>query len=101
MEKKKYVMIETISMFKIKYCVELPDEMPEGCTPYTWGADTVVANEAKEFSQRYLDEVISDYTVLTEEEALAQFREEEPNFAIWGDELIKTNHFTKVDTDDS
>ena len=93
-------MVETISMFKIKYCVEVPDDVEEGAyptSPINYAMDTVVCNEAKEFTQKYLEEVISDANEVTLEEAIAQYRKDEPTLGeAWDDETIIKNHITPV-----
>jgi hypothetical protein len=58
------VMVETISMFRMRYIVEVPVGKTE------WAGDTVVCNDAKEFSQKHLDEVIVSMRTVTEDEAI-------------------------------
>lgn len=61
----KWVLVETVSQFRMRYMVEVPEEHPE------WALDTVTMEEAKEFSQEHLGEVIISHRVVTEEEAIA------------------------------
>lgn len=68
MSKKLYV-VETISMFRMRYIVE--DEKAE------WADDTVVmglgTEDFKEFSQHHVDESITSTREITEAEMLAMF----------------------------
>lgn len=61
----KWVMVECVSMFRMRYMVEVPEENPE------YALDTVTMNEAKEFSQEHIGETIVSHRQVTEEEALA------------------------------
>jgi bifunctional DNA-binding transcriptional regulator/antitoxin component of YhaV-PrlF toxin-antitoxin module len=66
LEKKdtEMVLVETVSMFRIRYMVEVPKGKAE------WALDTVTLNEAQEFSQVHLDETIVSHRVVSNEEAL-------------------------------
>jgi hypothetical protein len=61
------VLVETISMFRMRYVVEVPVGKSE------WALDTVTCQEAGEVSQKHLDEVISSHRVLTEDEYMKLF----------------------------
>lgn len=65
MTDKVWVMVECVSMFRMRYMVEAPADHPE------YALDTVVMKEAKEFSQEHLDETIVSHRVVTEDEAIA------------------------------
>jgi hypothetical protein len=69
-------------------------EVPEGKD--LWALDTVVSNEAKEFSQEHLDEVISSHRVVTKEEALEIYRKDN-NITSWTDDMIIQSSFTLLD----
>ena len=96
----KYVMVDTVSMFRMRYCVEVPDDVGEEiyfkdgtrsfpCTPEEYASDTVICQDAKEFTQEHLDEVIVSTREVTLEEALAQYRKDEPTIGeAWDDETI-------------
>lgn len=58
------VLVETVSMFRMRYVVEVPKGKSE------WALDTVTCNEAKEFSQEHVDENIISHRVITHQEAL-------------------------------
>jgi len=61
----EWVLVECASTFKIKYMVEVPKDKSE------WALDTVVMQEAKEFSQEFIDESIFTHRVVSKKEALA------------------------------
>jgi len=63
-EEKTWVLVETVQMFRHRYMVEAPVQNAE------YALDTVVMNQAKEFSQLYLGETITSHRVLSEEAAL-------------------------------
>jgi len=104
----KYVMVDTVSMFRMRYCVEVPDDVGEElyfkdgtrtfpCTPEEYAKDTVTCEDAKEFTQDHLDEVIVSTREVTLEEAIAQFRRDEPMFgSAWDDDLIIKNTITPI-----
>lgn len=64
------VMVDTVSMFRMRYVVKVPIGKSE------WALDTVTCNEAKEFSQKHLDETIVSHRVVTEEEYVKVFDED-------------------------
>jgi len=82
----KYVMVDTISQFRMRYVVEVPDDVEnpsEGkypCTPEVYASDTVVCEDTREFSQEHLGETIVSTREVSLEEAIAQFRKDEPMF---------------------
>jgi len=61
----EWVLVECMSTFKIKYMVEVPKGKSE------WALDTVVMQEAKEFSQEHIDESIFSHRIVSKKEALA------------------------------
>ena len=65
MSDKTWVLVEAVSMFRMRYMVEVPAAHPE------YALDTVTMQEAKEFSQEHVGETILSHRVVTEEEALA------------------------------
>ena len=91
----KYVMVETVSMFKHRYVVEVGDDDPS-----EWALDTVTCEEAKEFTQKHLDEIITGHYDITLEDAVALYRKEEPFFAAWGDDVIIKNHITPKESEE-
>lgn len=89
------VMVECISQFRQRYLVEVPTGIDKfGKDKVLWALDTVTMEEAKEFSQQHLGETIVSHRVVSEEEALRVFREDNDYLSDWSDDLIKKNAFT-------
>ena len=88
-DEKVWVMVEALQTFRMRYMVQVPATNPE------WALDNVTMNEAKEFSQLALPEVISSHRVMTEEEALALCDEDNDYTKSWNDEQKLKAFFTK------
>lgn len=85
----EWVLVETMSAFRIRYLVEVPHGKQD------WALDTVTMQEAKEFSQKHIDEIIMTHRVVSKEEAL-QICDEDNEYTIaWSDEQKINNFFTK------
>lgn len=85
----KWVMVECVSMFRMRYMVEVPEGNPE------WALDTVTMNEAKEFSQEFLGETIVSHRQMTKEEALALCDQDNHYCSEWTDEQKIKSFFTR------
>ena len=86
----KWVMVECVSMFRMRYMVEAPEEHPE------YALDTVVMKEAKEFSQEHLDEVIVSHRVMdSTAAALVQCDLDNSYCSGWTDEQKLDAFFTR------
>lgn len=75
----KYVLVETISQYRMRYVIEVPDNHNDGefpCTAKQWAEDTVTMEEMKEFSQQWLGEVISSSRELTREQIIELVNED-------------------------
>jgi hypothetical protein len=71
-EKTQLVLVETVSMFRMRYMVEVPVGTDDyGKDKSLWALDTVTMEDAKEFSQEHLGETIVSHRVVSKEEALA------------------------------
>lgn len=86
----KWVLVEAVSMFRMRYMVEAPDDHPE------YALDTVTMNEAKEFSQEHLSEVITSHRVVTLEEALKICDEDNSYLKTWSNEQKIDGLFTTM-----
>ena len=86
---KVWVMVEALQTFRMRYMVEVPATNPE------WALDTVTCNQAKEFSQEALPEVISSHRVMTEEEALELCDIDNDYTKSWNKEQKLKAFFTK------
>lgn len=89
MSDTKWVMVDTISQFRMRYLVEIPADAPD-----VWAMDTVVCEEALEFSQEHLGETIVSHRVVTKEEALNQFDQDNDYLKEWDEDLKIRNSLT-------
>jgi hypothetical protein len=70
----KYVLVETISQFRQRYVIEVPDNHNDGefpCSAIQWAEDTVTMEEMKEFSQKWLGETITSSREVSKEEIIS------------------------------
>jgi hypothetical protein len=88
--KKEFVLVECISMFRQRYVVEVPAGKAE------WALDTVVMQEAKEFSQEHIGENIVSHRVMSEEQVLALCNIDNDYANNWNDKLKLDTFVTKV-----
>lgn len=80
-------LVETVSMFRIRYVVE--------CDSPEHAKDTVSMNEAEEFGQLHIDENIIGCRAVTDEEIPVLFFEDHPYLESWGPEKAM-NYVHKV-----
>jgi len=93
----QWVLVETVSMFRERYMVEVPVGVDMyGKDKAEWALDTVTMEEAKEFSQQHLGQTIVSHRVVTKEEALALCDKENDYAKKWNDELKIQNFFTTM-----
>lgn len=90
-----YVLVETISQYRMRYVVEVPDSHPE------WALDTVTVEEAREFSQHYLGETIISDRVVNKEEIVNLFRKDNDYLHNLNDEEIMERFVTKQVSEDN
>ncbi len=81
-------LVETISMFRMRYVVE--------CESAEHAKDTVSMNEAQEFSQLHVDEVITSSREIDDAEYLRLFDEDNDYLREWSEEE-KFKFLHKVD----
>lgn len=89
-EGMKWVLVDTISQFRMRYLVEIPAHADDG-----WALDTVVCEEALEFSQEHLGETIVSKRVVTKEEALKQFDQDNDYLKGWDEDVKIRNSLTR------
>lgn len=101
-------MVDTISMFRMRYVVEVPDDVGEEMvmvdgtrtfpiTPEEYAKDSVTCEDVREFSQEHLDEVISSCREVTLEEAVAQWRKDNGAiYSSWSDEFVAEKAITEI-----
>lgn len=85
---KVWVMVEAIQTFRSRYMVQTPADHPE------YALDTVVSEDAKEFSQEYLGETIVSHRVMSRDDALKQFDEDNAYLKQWSEEQKLKSSFT-------
>jgi hypothetical protein len=88
-EETEWVLVETISQFRERYMVEVPKGKAE------WALDTVTLNEAQEFSQEHLGEVIVSHRVVSFDEALEMCDKDNHYCKDWDNEHKISAFFTK------
>ena len=94
-EGTQWVLVETVSMFRQRYVVQVPVGTDEyGKDKSEWALDTVTMEEAKEFSQKHLGETIISHRVVTMEEALKLCNEDNEYCKNWSDEKKVEAFFT-------
>ncbi len=84
----EWVMVETVSQFRMRYMVEVPKGKKE------WALDTVTCQEAKEFSQEHIGESIVSHRVVSEEEGIKICDEDNNYCAVWTEAQKKNAFFT-------
>ena len=89
-KEKVWVMVEAVSQFRMRYMVEVDAEHPE------WAMDTVTMQEAKEFSQEHIGEVIVSHRVMeSTAAALVQCDLDNSYCSAWTDDQKINAFFTK------
>ena len=81
-KKQKYVLVDAISMFRMRYAVAVPEELSDA-QAMEWAGDSVTCEDAEEFSQASLGETISSYRVCSQEELLKQFDQDNDYLQSW------------------
>jgi hypothetical protein len=89
-QKTEWVLVESVSTFRIRHLVEVPVGKQE------WALDTVAMNEAKEFSQEFLGEQIVSSRVVSLEDALDLCDKDNEYFKDHTTELKLNTFFTKI-----
>jgi len=92
----KYVLVDTISTFRIRYAVAVPESLSDN-EAISWAKDSVTCEEVEEFSQYHIGESISDATILDKESLLSQFDKDNDYFINWPED--KKLQYVKVMVD--
>lgn len=86
--KTKWVLVDAVCTYRMRYCVEIEDDEDE------YSAIKLVENQqAKEFSQLYLGEQIVSHAVISQEQALAQCRNDNDYVNSWEDQQLINSFF--------
>ena len=94
----KYVLVETLSQFRQRYVIEVPDDHNDKefpCTAVQWAEDTVTCEEMKEFSQKWLGETIIGSREVTRDEIIKVCDEDNDYLKSWTEEQ-KMNLVTPI-----
>lgn len=83
----KIVLVETVSMFRHVYAVELNDDEPN---EYALDDVTLMEKGLDEFSQKHISEDIFSHREITEEEYLKLFDELNGYLKLWTPEQKKS-----------
>ena len=93
----QWVLVETVSTFRERYMVEVPVGVDKyGKDKADWALDTVTLEEAKEFSQEHLGEIIVSHRVITKEDALALCDKDNAYCLSWTEEMKMKSFFTTM-----
>jgi hypothetical protein len=84
-----WVLVEAVMSYRMRYMVEAPATNPE------YAMDDVTMEDAKEFSQLALPEIITSHRVVTEDEAIALCDIDNDYTAGWTKEQKIKSFFTK------
>jgi len=96
-EETQLVLVECVSMFRIRYLVEVPVGIDSyGNDKKDWALDTVSMEEAKEFSQQHIGETIVSSRVISKEEALTLCDQDNDYAKSWPEEKKIEQFFTTV-----
>ena len=96
-EKTQLVLVECVSMFRMRYLVEVPVGTDNyGYDKKEWALDTVTMEEAKEFSQQHIGETIVSNRVISKEEALTLCDQDNDYARSWPEEKKIEQFFTTV-----
>ena len=95
----KYVLVETISQFRMRYVVEVPDDHMEReypCPAIQWAEDSVTCEEVREFSQKHIGELILSSHEITPEHIITLCDEDNHYCASWDNDRKMRTFVTEV-----
>jgi hypothetical protein len=75
-------LVDCISTFHIRYVIDTDND--------EWAGDTVVMEEAKEFSQNHLGELIVSIRTIDDSEYLSLFNADNEYLEEWTDEMKRS-----------
>jgi hypothetical protein len=93
MSDKKLYLVETVSMFRMRYVVEVTDEQ-QALDEVTFHASC--GEQLKEFSQKHIDEVIVSSRKLSNKSYLKLFDKDNDYLKDWNEEQ-KFQYVNKID----
>lgn len=92
-EKTEFILVDCIQQYRTRYMIEIPKGKSE------WALDTVVREEASEFSQKNLGETIVSHRVVSKEELLNICDKDNNYCKNWSDDKKLEVFVTKVNSD--
>jgi len=90
----QWVLVECVGTFHHRYMVETPKDKD------LWALDTVVMNEAKEFSQQHIGEQIITHRVVSEKTALELCNQDNSYAQAWNNQKKIDVFFTTIKDQD-
>ena len=84
----EYVLVEAVEPFRTRYLVPVPDSRDE------WALDTVVMDEAVQFSSKFIDESIISHRIVSKEDAIRLCDEDNDYAAEWTEDKKIETFFT-------
>lgn len=76
----EFVLVDCVSIFRQRYMIEVPKGKSE------WALDTVIMNEAREFSQEHIGEQIISHRIVNKDEILELCDKDNDYAKTWNDE---------------
>lgn len=96
-EETQWVLVEAVCMHRTRYMVQVPVGIDNyGRDKKDWALDTVVSDEAVEFSSQFIDESIVSYRNVSFDEALAMCKNDNSYCSGWDEGKIVSTFFTKM-----
>ena len=89
---KKLVMVDCLSQFRIRYCVEVEDNIDHALDEVVCEVDN---ENFHEFSQQHLGHTIISHREISKEEYLRMFNEDNDYLKDWSEEQ-KLNWINKI-----
>lgn len=86
----QWVLVECVGTFHHRYMVEVPKHRAE------WALDTVVMNQAQEFSQKHIGEQIVTHRVVSEKAALELCNQDNSYAQAWNNQAKIDTFFTTI-----
>lgn len=96
---RKYAVVTAVSTFRMRYVIPVDElrqmnptfESFDDKTALDWAMDTVTCEDAVDFSQTHLGELILDTDIMTQEQVLELFDKDNAYLKDWSTEK-KLNH---------
>ena len=85
----KFVLVEAISQFRMRYVIEVPLNHNDGqypCSAADWACDTVACGDAKEFSQEHMGEMVISAHEITRDHIITLCDEDNSYVKDWSTE---------------